>query len=78
MCMQCTHGIREILSFPLFGDRCTYICEVQVDLDHGDYLAVGQNVELYGHMVSVPGGDPKEHPPITKKVRIKRKICCLI
>ena len=53
----------------MFTDSSTYICEVQVDLDHGDLLYVGQEVELKGHMVYVADQRDK-YPPIRKKVRI--------
>ena len=59
----------EFFDHPLFPDQSTYICEVQVDLDHGDLLYVGQEVELKGHMVYVAGNRDK-YPPIRKKVRI--------
>ena len=55
--------------FPLYRDQSTYICEVQVDLDHGDLLYVGQEVELKGHMVCVANLKEK-YPPIRKKVQI--------
>ena len=59
----------EFFDHPLFPDQSTYICEVQVDLDHGDLLYVGQEVEFKGHMVYVANQRDK-YPPIRKKVRI--------
>ena len=55
----------QFSDFPLFDGSPAYICQVQVDLDHGDIVYVGQEVELKGHMVYVAG-----QPPIRKKARI--------
>ena len=59
----------EFSDFPLYADSFTYICEIQVDLDHVDLLYVGQEVEFKGHMVYVANQRDK-YPPIRKKVRI--------
>ena len=59
----------QFSDFPLFEDKPAYRCEVQVDLDHGDIIYVGQEVELKGHMVYV-AGQREKYPPIRWKVRI--------
>ena len=59
----------QFSDFLLFDGTPAYLCEVQVDLDHGDIIYVGQEVELKGHMVYVAGQRDK-YPPIRKKVRI--------
>ena len=67
----------KISDFPLFDDTPAYLCEVQVDLDHGDITYVGQEVELKGHMVYVAGQRDK-YPPIRKKVPISAQNYCEI
>ena len=51
---------KEKSDFPLYKDASTYLCKVQVDMDHGDYIYVGCEVELKGHLVYVPGADLKK------------------
>lgn len=69
--LTCTdEETKEISDYPLYQWNSTYLCKVQVDMDHGDYVYVGAEVELKGHLMCVPG-DLNTYPPITKKVRIK-------